>query len=372
MQLLQLLLAHPLLAQCLGEGLHLALAGEQPQIGEGTADEPIQRLLVLMVGGDDDEVGGLDGQFLDHRADGIGLHQMGTGWEEVRVEAPLEAIPYMDIKAEWRRSMGHSPVDVAGTNEHQPWSQTIDIDIDRHGTTAIRPDRILTVACHPAVEDTGLAFGNGGHRFLDHQPLDHAAADGTEDLAIGHHQHLGLMARGGAPALDDLGHGKRRVLLFQSGCVCKQIHKVPLLILKPSWARRLCLILSEVTECEVNGLWFANRPLPDGMELGVAAMQLYQFSQPRRLILIIPIDKPDPAGPGRCALEQPLGVGEQLVKQGPVEGVTGLYPAQGLKLCPAVDLLRVGLGPHHGAARQGDHPITVLRNARFVQSGHFQ
>ena len=371
-QLLQLLLAHPLLAQRLGEGLHLALAGEQPQIGEGTADEPIQRLLVLMVGGDDDEVGGLDGQFLDHRADGIGLHQMGTGREEVRVEAPLEAIPYMDIKAERRRGMGHSPVDVAGTNEHQPWSQTIDIDIDRHGTTAIRPDRMLTVACHPAVEDARLALGNGGHRFLDHQPLDHAAADGTEDLAIGHYQHLGLMARGGAPALDDLGHGKRRVLLFQSGCVCKQIHKVPLFILKTSGVRLKRLPVRSCADQVTDGGGFAHGPLPDGVDLGVAALQLYQFRQPRRLILIIAIDKPDPARPGRGALEHPLGVGEQPVKQCPIQWLTRRNPAQGLQFSPAVDLRWLGIGSHHGAAQQGDHPVTLVWNARFVQSGHFQ
>ncbi len=218
-QPLQLLLTHPLLAQGLGEGLHLALAGEQPQIGEGTADEPIQRLLVLVVGGDDDEVGGLDGKLLDHRADGIGLLQMGTGREAIGAEAPLEAIPHVDVKAERRRSMGQRPVDVAGTDQYQPGAQAVDVDIDRHGAAAIRAHRMLAVAGHPAVEDARLALGNGRHGFLDHQPLYHAAADGAEDPAIGHHQHLGLMARGGAATLDDLGHGKGGVLLLQSGSV---------------------------------------------------------------------------------------------------------------------------------------------------------
>ena len=78
---------------------------------------------------------------------------------------------------------------------------------------------MFAVAGHPPVEDARFALTNGRHRLFDHQPFNHAAADGAEDLAIGHHQHLGLMAGRGAAALDDLGNGKRSVLLFQSGCV---------------------------------------------------------------------------------------------------------------------------------------------------------
>ena len=97
----------------------------------------------------------------------------------------------------------------------------------------------------------------------------------------------------------------------------------------------------------VNGAGFTHGPLPDGVELGVALQQVYQGGQPLLLILIIAIDKPDSARPGRGALERPLGVGDEPIKQGPVEPFTGRNPTQGLELGPAMDLRRVGAGALH-------------------------
>lgn len=183
-------LRHAVFPHLADKGLHFPPAGQQPQPRHRLGYQPVQRLAILVVGGDQYEILRPHRHRLDHFRKAGAMDQPRRKRKSVGTKAGGIDIADADVKIHPRRGVGNRAVDVPGADQQQARAQAVHADVNRHRAAAVGAHGVAAGARHAAVEDSRRPFAQRFQRRIDDFTLHHPAADGAHNRTVLPDKHL--------------------------------------------------------------------------------------------------------------------------------------------------------------------------------------